>query len=166
MMPVIRSAAAADLDAVMRLAAVPEAPHWDRAAYESFLSSSHPASQLFIAESPGKITGFAAARIALDTCELESIAVAPEARRSGIGAHLLANLIEWSRKQGAARVQLEVRAQNHSAIAFHRAAGFQSDGLRRAYYRDPEDDALLMSLSLVPPPAAQSQNEKFPQNLR
>lgn len=154
-MVAIRRAAPADLDALMRLAdATPEAPHWDRTAYEAFLPEPKPLpappTLLLIAHTGKEIAGFAAARVTVDVCELESIIVAPSFRRSGLGARLLATIIEWARKHDAARLQLEVRSGNHSAIAFYHAAGFCDDGLRRDYYTHPDEHALLMSLPLAP----------------
>jgi ribosomal-protein-alanine N-acetyltransferase len=151
-MPAIRPAGRDDLDQLMRLAAAtPESPRWDRTIYENFLSPSDSPRRLFIAESGGSLTGFAAAQIIADICELESIAVAPAARRSGIGADLFATILEWARKHAVSRVQLEVRAGNAAAIAFYERAGFRRDGLRRGYYSDPPEDALLLSLPLAPP---------------
>jgi ribosomal-protein-alanine N-acetyltransferase len=150
-MPAIRPASRDDLDQLMRLAAAtPESPHWDRTIYEDFLAPSDPPKRLFIAESSGNLTGFAAAQILADACELESIAVSPAARRSGIGSELLATILEWARKHAVSRVQLEVRAGNTAAIAFYERAGFRRDGLRRGYYSDPPEDALLLSLPLAP----------------
>jgi ribosomal-protein-alanine N-acetyltransferase len=154
-----RPASSDDLDALIHLAAAtPEAPQWDRMTYERFLSPDNPNSQIFIAEAGTKLTGFAAAQIILDVCELQSIVVAGPARRSGVATKLLSTLIEWARKQSASRVQLEVRAGNSAAIAFYERAGLRRDGLRRAYYRHPDEDALLMSLPLPPqnPPRSAS----------
>lgn len=150
-MAAIRPATRNDLEEIIRLAsATPEAPHWQRAVYERFLSPSDPARQIFIAENNGTIAGFAAVQTVVDVCELESIAVDASVRRSGIAGELLATIIEWARKGTASRVQLEVRAGNGAAIAFYERAGFSRDGLRPGYYSDPPEDALLMSLSLAP----------------
>ncbi|HEX5234869.1 MAG TPA: ribosomal protein S18-alanine N-acetyltransferase [Silvibacterium sp.] len=149
-MSAIRAIAPHDLEAVIRLAsATPEAPQWERSVYESLLQPGSP-NQAFIAEKDGVLAAFAVARIVLDICELDSIAVAPFARRSGLGSDLLAAVIEWARVAGASRLQLEVRSGNHAAIAFYQRAGFTRDGLRHAYYRNPNEDALLMSLPLPP----------------
>jgi [ribosomal protein S18]-alanine N-acetyltransferase len=148
---VIRAMSRADLDAVVLLEkSTPEAPHWERSAYEGFLSKDDPAKQTFVVEQGGRLVGFVAARIVVDVCELESIAVAASARRVGLGTALLETLVYWARQQGASRVQLEVRHGNDATIMFYKRNGFIKDGLRRGYYRDPEEDALLMSLTLKP----------------
>jgi [ribosomal protein S18]-alanine N-acetyltransferase len=151
----IRPMTAADLDAVMRLdVATPEAPHWTHAAYKAFLAPESSAKQIFVAENNGAILGFIAGQIIAGTCELQSIAVSASARRHGIGRTLLATLTEWSQKHNAARVELEVRAGNIAAISFYERLEFRKDGLRRGYYRNPDDDALLMSLDLKYEPEA------------
>jgi len=147
----VRALCEADLDGVMRLAAeTPAAPHWERAAYESFLAVDGQRRLIFVAEDDGHILGFVAAQVVMDVCELESIAVAAVARRSGVGRTLLATLIEWARQQGLSRMHLEVRAGNNSAIGFYSRVGFGQDGMRRGYYHSPKEDAVLMSLALEP----------------
>lgn len=148
----IRPAVPANLEAILRLAAAtPEAPRWSRAAYESYVAESHPEKQLFLAEKDGNPTGFIAGQIIAEVCEIESIVVALLYRRSGVGTSLLTAFTDWAASHGAASVQLEVRAGNHSAISFYAHHQFQTDGLRPAYYRDPADDALLMTLCLPQP---------------
>lgn len=147
----IRAFAPGDLEAVMRLAsAVPEAPHWSRSTYESFLDAGAPEKQAFVAEDASRVIGFVAGQIAADVCELESIVVDSCCRRSGVGKRLTAAWMAWARERGAVKAQLEVRCGNHAAINFYEHEGFQREGLRRKYYRDPEEDALLMGMALEP----------------
>jgi [ribosomal protein S18]-alanine N-acetyltransferase len=147
----VRPIALADLDAIKRLeSAAPEAPRWPHPAYESFLTQSPPLRRIFVAEDRNRLLGFVAAQIVADACELQSIVVDPAAHRTGVATALLASLSEWARQRGAIRVEIEVRAGNTSAIAFYKRAGFSTDGLRRLYYRDPDDDAVLMSRPLQP----------------
>src|SRR5579875_2894190 len=134
-----------DLEAVIGLeSSVPEAPHWPRSAYESYLNAGHCRKRLYIAEDRGRLLGFVAARLVLDTCELESIVVDVAARRSKVGTALLDRLILWASENGASHVQLEVRAGNTRAITFYLRSHFSRNGLRPSYYRDPEEDAVLM----------------------
>lgn len=141
-----------DLDAVLRLeVATPEAPHWNRGTYETLLSRPG-AALLFVAEDRDRIAGFLIAQAVADLCELESIVIDPESRRTGIGKAFFAELVNSAIKLDLSRIQLEVRRGNNSAIAFYGALGFRQDGLRRGYYRDPDDDAVLMSLDLKTSP--------------
>lgn len=154
-MTLIRSMSRDDLDAVMRLeAASAEAPHWERAVYEGFLSQGGPVKQVFVARDDGRLAGFVAARVMVDVCELESIVVDAAVRKTGVGKALLATLVRWARGNNVVRVELEVRSGNDAAICFYERAGFRRDGLRRGYYRNPEEDAVLMSLALASGSAA------------
>lgn len=142
-----------DLQAVMRLESeTPEAPHWSRAIYERFLSADPARKRIFIAEEGGRLLGFVAGQLILDACELDSILVDIAVRRSGVGRVLLAAFLEWATAGHAIRVQLEVRSGNERAVEFYVRSGFAQDGLRPGYYRNPEEDAVLMSRSLEPTP--------------
>jgi ribosomal-protein-alanine N-acetyltransferase len=79
---------------------------------------------------------------------LESIVIDESARRKGAGAALLSELFRWAATNEASRVELEVHAGNKTAIEFYEKYGFELDGLRRGYYRNPEGDAVLMSRAL------------------
>lgn len=142
-----------DLQAVMRLdSETPEAPHWSRAVYERLLSADPSHKRLFIAEEGGRLLGFVAGQLILDACELDSIVVDIAARRSGVGRALLSAFLDWARAGHAIHVQHEVRSRNTRAIEFYMSVGFVHDGLRPCYYRNPDEDAVLMSRSLQPTP--------------
>jgi len=81
--------------------------------------------------------------------ELESVAVSSDARRAGVGRSLCAAVIEWCRTQGAAEIELEVRAGSAGAIALYLGLGFVAEGRRSGYYREPTDDGVLMRLKLA-----------------
>jgi ribosomal-protein-alanine N-acetyltransferase len=143
----IRQMVSGDVDAIMALAQrSPGAPHWTRGSY--ITPGERPGIAL-IAAQDGMLAGFAMAALAADIGELESIVVAEEVRRQGIGAALLKAVLAWARRQGARRMELEVRISNRAAIALYERAGFVQDGRRRGYYRDPEEDAVLMGLPLI-----------------
>jgi ribosomal-protein-alanine N-acetyltransferase len=96
------------------------------------------------------LIGFAVGKVIAQTlAEIESVVVAVEVRRLGVGRELCEALLAWSREVGADSVELEVRAGNHGAIALYRKLGFAVVGQRKMYYREPVEDALLMSMALV-----------------
>ncbi len=102
--------------------------------------------------------GFLLGRVIADEAELLTLAVAPEARRRGIGAALVGAFLARSAERGAATAFLEVAADNAAAIALYSAAGFARTGLRKGYFRHPEGrpiDALIMARALpgIPSPA-------------
>lgn len=143
----IRKLAASDVPAVMTiLQASPAAAAWSR---ESLLQLEPVASSAWVAERDGIVTGFLIGRSAADEFEILNMAVSGAHRRRGIGSKLLECALEFSRQAGIARVYLEVRASNGPAIALYKRHGFTECGRRSQYYRDPVEDAILLSLCLA-----------------
>ncbi len=92
--------------------------------------------------------GFIAARVVADELHVNNIGVCAAARGRGIGGALVRAAIATGRRRGAQRGLLEVRAGNLAAQALYRRCGFAVAGRRRNYYRDPVEDALVMSATL------------------
>jgi ribosomal-protein-alanine acetyltransferase len=137
----IRLLRAADTEAVDRITALsPEAAHWPA---ESYLGLPG-----WVAESESGVVGVLVARIAADEMEILNLAVEPDWRRGGAGSALLQAALEHGRRAGAARVFLEVRQSNQTARRFYERHGFAVAGRRVRYYRQPEEDALMMSRSV------------------
>lgn len=148
---------AADLPRVLEIAAgLKDAPQWTEAAW---LRAVHPAASprrialAAIDPANGVLLGFAVASLLPPQAELETIAVAGESQRRGIGRALLQALAAQLRSDGVAELWLEVRASNHVALALYRVAGFAQTGRRKNYYRDPSrqnqaEDALLLTLRI------------------
>ena len=152
----IRPMNEADLDAVIALERESDgAPLWSEAEYLQAMKD-HADSALrrcaLVAEVRGGFAGFAVVRLLTTPdggeAELESIVVAPELRGRGIGAALLAEVIQRARAQGARRLDLEVRASNAGAIRLYERLGLRETGRRRGYYRHPDEDAVLMRINL------------------
>jgi [ribosomal protein S18]-alanine N-acetyltransferase len=138
------------------------AAHWNESQYRDLFrapldggrgrlvlvaESSWPGSD---AESQGKSTpiGFLIARHLAPEWELENIVVVTRARRSGVGESLLQALLRAARETHTTQVYLEVRESNSDARGLYEKLGFQPTGRRKAYYRDPAEDAVLYSLAL------------------
>lgn len=150
----VRAAVASDIAAVFALEQeIAEAPHWSESDYAVILSGDGLRRCLFVAEIGGELAGFAVGKVIEaereTLAELESVAVRGDSRRRGVGQSLCHAVAEWCRVQGAAVIELEVRAANSGAIALYERLGFEPVGRRRGYYREPVDDALLMRLKLV-----------------
>ena len=145
----VRRMAAADVDAVMELAAgLPTAPHWPRDAY---LAAQDPKASLariaLVAETlegEDPLAGFALASLIPPQAELESIVVATIFQRRGIARRLFEALAGELASAGITEVLLEVRASNEAALSLYRALGFEEAGQRAGYYADPVEDAVLM----------------------
>ena len=127
-----------------------EAPHWPEAEYVAVVQGGEGFVRrcLFVAEAEGMLVGFVVGKVAGGIAELESVAVNLRNRRSGIGKALCEAVVEWGKEQGAAAVELEVRAGSEGAISLYRSLGFVVVGLRPGYYNHPFDDALLMRLDV------------------
>ena len=99
---------------------------------------------VFVVQEPG---GFALGRAVADEAEILTLAVAPRARRQGIGRRLLTALEAQAHQRQAEHVYLEVAADNGAAIALYQAAGYTESGRRRRYYpaaTGHKIDAILM----------------------
>ena len=94
------------------------------------------------------IAGFIVARLIADELHVNNVAVRPEFRGRGIGSSLLAITLTLGQERNSKIAQLEVRAGNEVAQRLYQRCGFAVVGRRKNYYRDPTEDALLMSLSL------------------
>ena len=90
------------------------------------------------------IAGFVVALCLGQEWEIENIVVDSALRRRGCANLLLRELLSLASNEGAGRVLLEVRESNQAARAFYARWGFQMIGRRRNYYRDPEEDAILL----------------------
>ncbi|MDA1001438.1 MAG: ribosomal protein S18-alanine N-acetyltransferase [bacterium] len=80
----------------------------------------------------------------VDECHITNFAVAPFARRGGVGDFLLKGLLEEARRLGVRRATLEVRMGNEAGIALYTRNGFTSIAIRKQYYPDNREDALVM----------------------
>jgi [ribosomal protein S18]-alanine N-acetyltransferase len=144
---ILREMLASDAEAIDRLIAVsPEAGQWSAAG---FFSSESQGVVVRIAENHGAILGMVAVRMVAAEAEILNVAVSPEFRRQGIGQLLIDYALAEARSAGAKKVFLEVRESNVAARALYARLGFSEAGRRRGYYRNPVEDALLLSLSLV-----------------
>jgi [ribosomal protein S18]-alanine N-acetyltransferase len=153
----VRRAVAADLGEVLAIErSAATAPHWAAAEYAACVQEAGEADasrrRLVVAELGAGVVGFAVGTVvALGEelqGELESVAVADRARRMGVGAALCAAVVDWCAESGAATIELEVRSASAGAMALYEGLGFVAFGRRPKYYRNPEDDAILMRLEL------------------
>jgi tRNA threonylcarbamoyl adenosine modification protein YeaZ/ribosomal-protein-alanine acetyltransferase len=140
--PQLRAVTAADLPAMAALERRVFADPWPE---EFFLGEiRHPLAHARVAERDGVVAGYCLAWLGEGAGHLGNLAVAPEFRRQGIAAALLDELIASARGKAVERLALEVRVSNFPAQWFYRARGFRLAGLRRRYYRDNQEDALIM----------------------
>lgn len=97
-----------------------------------------------VAEDEGEIQGYAILQLIAPEAEVINIAVAPTARRQGIGRALLTALLCEAEAAQIETIHLEVRESNQAAIALYATLGFRAVGLRKHYYDNPREHAVLM----------------------
>ena len=94
----------------------------------------------------GVVAGYVGCQTVLDEGYVTNVAVLPAFRRQGVAGALIAELLRSA--EGLSFVTLEVRASNAAAIALYEKYGFEPVGTRRGFYRQPVEDALLMTRRL------------------
>ncbi|MEZ4650593.1 MAG: ribosomal protein S18-alanine N-acetyltransferase [Candidatus Eisenbacteria bacterium] len=140
----------ADLDDVSELEARCFSDPWPR---ELFLREAEDRSDNFcrvVRDLEGELLAYSIAWIIADEAHLGDIAVAPEQRGKGLAKLLLRELIDEARIRGAVHIVLEVRASNDGAITLYESHGFTKVAIRKGYYQDDAEDALVMMLHLQP----------------
>jgi len=138
----IRPATAADVAAMMALERhAVTAAHWGESDYRRLFPPAGDRLALVLEEE--EVEGFIVARGVGAEWEIENIAVAGPARRRGLGAHLLVELLDQARAAGARNIFLEVRESNRAARALYEKWAFVESGRRKCYYHQPDEDAVL-----------------------
>lgn len=115
-----------------------------------FEVTENPASRPWVADviqdGSQTVAAMAVIWIILDEAHIGTIAVHPDFRRSGIGSRFLASILLAAKAEGVEKAFLEVRSSNHAARTLYQKFGFVEDGLRRHYYSDNGEDAVMMAL--------------------
>jgi ribosomal-protein-alanine acetyltransferase len=138
----IRGAVETDLPAIRAIEVASFGDPWSEDSFRSMIA--HPRVRATVAERAGRLVGYCIAWVIADESELANLAVAPEARRAGVGARLLDDLLAALDAKGGVTVHLEVRESNDAAQALYRSRGFTASGRRRGYYARPHEDAVVM----------------------
>jgi ribosomal-protein-alanine N-acetyltransferase len=119
---------------------------WPPANYERELKNMLAHYIVAVDEGGSYIMGFAGLWLLVDEAHITNIAVREKHRRQGIGERLLIATLEMAIEMGANLITLEVRASNTDAQKLYAKYGFVRTGLRRGYYTDNREDAVLMSI--------------------
>ena len=115
---------------------------WSENSVSSELNN--PLSLWLVAVEGDKVAGYVGSQSVMGESDMMNVAVHPDFRRQGIGERLILELIDQLENRGNHSLTLEVRASNVSAIALYRKLGFEQVGLRKNYYRNPKEDALIL----------------------
>ncbi len=140
---------AVHLDAVLELEYLTFSTPWSKEQYTALMQAG--ICRLFGVLRNGGLAAYMAVSMLEKTGELEiyNIAVSPQMRRLGLALKLLRLVLSAGARLGLERAVLEVRAGNVPAISLYERAGFTRCGLRRRYYTNPDEDALLYEYTFV-----------------
>jgi ribosomal-protein-alanine N-acetyltransferase len=133
-----------DLEAIERIERRSYPTPWSRSMFASELAKPSSISLGAFEGETGELVGYLVISRYVDAWHVMNIAVAPEHRRRGIAAALFERLFELTAADGRRGYTLEVRISNEAAIKLYERLGFQSRGIRRGYYTDNREDALIM----------------------
>ncbi len=145
---IIRRMTMADVDGVAAVEAATFPTPWSRDAFASEMKNA--AARYLVAEKDGKIIGYAGAWIIIDESHITNIAVLSDCRGQGIGRALTAGLMQYLSNLGADYATLEVRKSNTVAQNLYVSLGFIKLGVRKRYYEDNGEDALIMVCDHMP----------------
>lgn len=101
-----------------------------------------------VAEDESEIIGFCGMWLVIDAAQITNVAVVEKARGQGIGETLMREAIRIAREKNMDMMSLEVRVSNTPAKTLYRKLGFQDGGIRKGYYTDNGEDALVMWVNL------------------
>jgi len=130
-----------DLDAVYMIETMSFSSPWLREFFEIELQHDS-----YVAEKDDKIAGFICALQVLDECTITNVSVLPDLRRQGIAEFMFYNLVESMNKRDVRYYYLEVRASNQAALKLYQKLGFEQVGIRKDYYHNPTEDAIVMTM--------------------
>ena len=119
---------------------------WSRKFFQHEFQNTY--SRTYGARMAGRIAAFVVVHVVADEAHVVNLAVAPDWRRRGVASALLRGVVEDLRGEDIRWLYLEVRAGNAAARALYQRLGFCESGLRRRYYSDNGEDAVLMTLAV------------------
>ena len=97
-----------------------------------------------VAIEAGKVIGYLGSQTVLGETDMMNIAVHPDYRKNGIASNLIGELISTLMEQGSHSLMLEVRESNEPAKSLYLKLGFEVVGVRKNYYRNPKENALIL----------------------
>lgn len=131
------------IDSVIALEEECFAHPWTRGDVEEYFNNPH--AYFFVATEDDEVVGYIGTYMVMDECFVTNLAVTESKREQGIGNALAGRACENAKANGASFITLEVRMSNTPAINVYKKNKFVSEGIRPGFYRDPDEDALIMT---------------------
>lgn len=138
-----------DVDAVWELEKASFPTPWSRDAFVHEMLENRFAYYVVGENSLGKVMAFCGMWLVEDECHITNVAVSNEYRGQGIGEALMRQAIQITKDHGGRLMTLEVRVSNDVAKNLYRKLGFRDGGIRKNYYTDTQEDALVMWVELT-----------------
>ena len=139
----LREMTVEDLDQVYGIEKRVFSEPWSKEGFLAFLMKEY--AMFLVVEEKGSILGYCGMLKMGPEGDITNVAVCPERRNEGIGYFMLSGLMRIAAEYGVDVIHLEVRQSNEPARRLYSRCGFVQDGLRKNYYSDPREDAILMS---------------------
>ncbi|MFJ7729466.1 ribosomal protein S18-alanine N-acetyltransferase [Neobacillus sp. NPDC097160] len=136
-----------DIDQVLEVEHASFSMPWSREAFYNELYNNKFAVYIVL-EEDDRIIGYCGTWVVIDEAHVTNVAILPGYRGKKLGEALMSKLMSVSREMGARTMTLEVRVTNHVAQSLYRKLGFQNGGIRKNYYSDNQEDALIMWVNL------------------
>ena len=133
-----------DIDSVLEVSSLSFSIPWSKDSYIQELTN--PIARYLVAKIDNKVVGFVGTWIVLDESHITNIAVHPNYRKQGIGSSLLEEFLKYCKSQGCIAYTLEVRNSNKAARTLYEKYSFKQEGVRKGYYEDTKEDAIIMWL--------------------
>src|SRR5918996_3691732 len=139
-----------DLNAIEKIERASYPTPWSRSMFAGELAKPSSISLGAFDPDSGELLGYLIISRYVDAWHVMNLAVTPKRRRERIASSLLERLFELTSREGRRGYTLEVRVSNDVAIKLYEQAGFKARGIRRGYYTDNREDALIMWRDPVP----------------
>jgi ribosomal-protein-alanine N-acetyltransferase len=136
-----------DIEALMEIENASFTLPWSQDSYEQLWPLE--SIEIWVARLQGELAGYYLTQRVAEEMELHTFAVKPTLRRRGIGRALMDHMISGARGRGVRFVFLQVRPSNEDARRLYERLGFVGVGTRKAYYRDNDEDAIVMRLAVA-----------------
>ena len=134
----------ADLAGILEVEAESFSNPWTREMYDWELQNLAVCHIYVVRTDEWPVAGFCAFWLVVDEIHINNVAIRPALRGHGMGTALLHHVLEQGRRLGARRATLEVRASNRDAQRLYERLGFSAAGVRRRYYSNPVEDAVIL----------------------